>query len=116
MFHRPALGEPRSSASPNHQCPTAVRGFGAGVIVLWLAIAAIPGISYAQEPGVSAPASPEEGQASGDTLTAVWANTGEDKVTQDETRAKSANGTPRNSAWDGRNVRVFGARNEVVAF
>jgi hypothetical protein len=48
---------------------------------------------------------------------AIWANSGEDKVTKDELRA-SRNG-PRsvlNSFWDGTAVKVKGARNEVVAF
>src|ERR1039458_9074127 len=48
-------------------------------------------------------------------LTAIWANTGEDKVTQDELRAtKGAN--VKNSVWDGFKISIFGARNEVVAF
>jgi len=48
-------------------------------------------------------------------ITAIWANTGEDKVTQDELRAtKGAN--VKNSVWDGSKITIFGARNEVVAF
>src|ERR1019366_10243736 len=48
-------------------------------------------------------------------LTALWANTGEDKVTQDELRAtKGAN--VKNSVWDGSKISIFGGRNEVVAF
>lgn len=49
-------------------------------------------------------------------LSAVWANTGEDKVTQEELRA---NGNPQNvlnSVWDGQKIQIFGAKNEVVAF
>ena len=46
----------------------------------------------------------------------VWANTGEDKVTRDELRAATDPVSVTNSAWDTGSVRVFGARNEVVAF
>jgi hypothetical protein len=63
-------------------------------------------------------------------LTAVWANDGLEKVPQEEIRVKqapcrSANGikgrlpTQRsvvNSKWNGSEVRLFGGRNEVVAF
>ena len=46
---------------------------------------------------------------------AVWANDGEDKVTQDELRA--SNSTPvANSLWNGNTVSLFGAKNEVVNF
>ena len=48
-------------------------------------------------------------------ITAVWANTGEDKVTRDELRAtRGANVT--NSVWDGTKISIFGGRNEVVSF
>lgn len=49
-------------------------------------------------------------------ITAVWANTGEDKVAQDELRTKTGNRPVLNRSWDGRTVRLFGAKNEVVAF
>jgi len=49
-------------------------------------------------------------------LTAVWANTGEDKVTRDELRATANPTAVKNSVWDGTKVKLFGARNEVVAF
>ena len=55
-------------------------------------------------------------------ITAVWANTGEDKVTQDELRTATGrspylNRQPvLNRSWDGRTVRLFGAKNEMVAF
>jgi hypothetical protein len=46
---------------------------------------------------------------------AVWANDGEDKVTQDELRA--SNSTPvANSLWNGNTISLFGAKNEVVNF
>jgi hypothetical protein len=48
-------------------------------------------------------------------LTAVWANSGEDKVAQEELRA-SAGRNVLNSVWDGTRIAVFGARNETVAF
>jgi hypothetical protein len=47
-------------------------------------------------------------------LTAIWANDGEDKVTRDERRA-SLKRDVRNLVWDGSRIRLFGARNEVVA-
>jgi hypothetical protein len=49
-------------------------------------------------------------------ITAVWANTGEDKVTQEELRTATGRGPVLNRSWDGRTVRVFGARNEMIAF
>lgn len=50
------------------------------------------------------------------TLTAVWANDGGDKVTQNEKRATASAAAVKNSVWDGAKVNVFGAKNEVVAF
>lgn len=48
-------------------------------------------------------------------ITAVWASTGEDKVTRAELRStKGRNVT--SSTWDGRRITVFGARNEIVSF
>ena len=49
-------------------------------------------------------------------VTAVWANTGEDKVTRDELRTLTGHRPVLNRSWDGRTVRLFGAKNEVVAF
>jgi hypothetical protein len=115
MFHRAAVGEARPSVSPNRNGRSAVLGFAATIVASCLGAAIVQGISFAQEHGVAA-ASPEEDRALDNAATAVWANTGEDKVTQDEIRSKTANGMVVNSAWDGRNVRIFGARNEVVAF
>jgi hypothetical protein len=48
-------------------------------------------------------------------ITAVWANDGEDKVTQDELRASSGQ-TVTNSLWNGTTITLFGARNEVINF
>jgi hypothetical protein len=48
-------------------------------------------------------------------ITNVWANNGEDKVTQDELRAYKGKNVI-NSVWDGDTIRLFGARNEVVDF
>src|SRR5438128_2373473 len=50
------------------------------------------------------------------SINAVWANDGEDKVTRDELRASQNPSGVLNSVWDGTQVKVFGARNEVVAF
>ena len=49
-------------------------------------------------------------------ITAVWANTGEDKVAQEELRTRKGNRVILNRTWDGKAVHLFGARNEVVAF
>ncbi|WP_218933862.1 DUF4091 domain-containing protein [Rubripirellula lacrimiformis] len=47
---------------------------------------------------------------------AVWANQGEDKVAQEETRLLDASEDVRNSVWDGETIRVRAAVNETVAF
>ncbi len=44
---------------------------------------------------------------------AVWAIGDGDKVKRDD---RHHPGRAKNSAWDGRTIRVFGARNEIVAF
>ncbi len=49
-------------------------------------------------------------------ISAVWANNGEDKITRDEQRASSDPAGVINSVWDGTTIRIFGAKNEVVAF
>ncbi len=49
-------------------------------------------------------------------LSAVWANTGEDKVTQDDCRASANPDSVKNSVWDGVGVSLFGAKNEVINF
>ncbi len=49
-------------------------------------------------------------------LSAVWANTGEDKVTQDELRGSQNPSSVTNSVWDGNAIQLFGAKNEVVGF
>ena len=46
-------------------------------------------------------------------LSAVWANNGEDKVTQSELRATNGT-TVTNNSWDGTKINLFGAQNEVV--
>jgi hypothetical protein len=57
------------------------------------------------------------GGASGTTsITAVWANEGGDKVTQDELRATTSATAVANSVWDGHCIKTFGAKNEVVSF
>lgn len=48
--------------------------------------------------------------------TVVWANTGGDKVTQDEHRASNDPSAVLNSVWDGEHINIFGAKNEVVVF
>ena len=49
-------------------------------------------------------------------VTAVWANDGGDKVTQDELRARTGHRPILNRLWDGSRIRLFGAKNEVVNF
>jgi hypothetical protein len=56
------------------------------------------------------------GTSSATSITAVWANEGGDKVTQDELRAAASPTAVVNSVWDGHCVRTFGAKNEVVSF
>ncbi len=51
----------------------------------------------------------------GSALTAVWVNSGEDKVTKRDLR-KTRGMDVRNRLWDGKGVRLSGARNEVIAF
>ena len=61
-------------------------------------------------PGTSDGGAPTASSA----LTAAWANDGSDKVTRDELRA--SNGADvTNSLWDGTTLRLFAAKNEVVA-
>jgi hypothetical protein len=52
----------------------------------------------------------------GNGLTAVWANDGGDKVTRDELRASLDSASVENKIWDGTTIKIFGAKNEVVAF
>ena len=49
-------------------------------------------------------------------ISALWANDGGDKVPQEEIRVKSGAAVPKNSVWTGDKVKLFGAKNEVVAF
>ena len=46
-------------------------------------------------------------------ITAVWANDGGDKITQDELRASSGQDV-KNSLWNGTRITLFGAKNEVI--
>lgn len=48
-------------------------------------------------------------------ITAIWANDGGDKVTRNELRARSGERSVQNSVWDGRQVRLFAAANEIVS-
>ncbi len=58
---------------------------------------------------ISAMAAPQQG------ISAIWANDGGDKVTQDELRA-SRGLDVKNRLWDGQSIRLFAAKNEVVSF
>lgn len=46
----------------------------------------------------------------------IWANSGEDKVTRDELRASRNAASVRNSVWNGEQIELSAARNEVVSF
>jgi hypothetical protein len=65
---------------------------------------------------LGAGAAPGRAGAQVGNVAAIWANDGGDKVTRDELRASRGGGAPRSRGWDGRTVRLDGARNEVVAF
>jgi hypothetical protein len=116
MFHGPAAGELRFSVPAKRKHWMLALGLGAAISTSFAGAGLIQAASHAQEIGAAAAASAEQRPASDKVLTAVWANTGEDKVAQDEIRSKSSNPTLLNSVWDGRNVRLVGARNEIVAF
>lgn len=53
-------------------------------------------------------------------ITAVWANDGGDKVTQDELRVtrhtENRTGLTHNRTWDGNSIHLIGAHNEVISF
>ena len=66
----------------------------------------------------AAPTFSQEGLVSpsaASALTAVWANDGGDKVTQDELRASDGLNVV-NSLWTGNAITLFGAKNEVIDF
>ena len=46
----------------------------------------------------------------------IWANDGGDKITRDELRAYTDPASVINSVWDGEEIYLFGAKNEVVSF
>lgn len=48
-------------------------------------------------------------------ISAVWANNGQDKVVRGDLRASKGTDLT-NSVWDGATIKLFGAKNEVVAF
>ena len=81
---------PQRTPSPAESAATSGRG-------------AIPGT-------VAAPASVPKG------ISAVWANDGGDKVTRDELRTVTKHRRVQNSIWDSHTIRLFGAKNEVIAF
>ena len=60
--------------------------------------------------------SPTSSQAAPGAMTAVWANDGSDKVTQDDLRMLTGNRPVPSRVWDGNGIHLFGAKNEVVSF
>jgi hypothetical protein len=71
-------------------------------------------------PSVTPPSAPAAVSSSTGHISAVWANEGGDKVSQDELRVsnktENLTGTVLNRAWDGNTIKLTGARNEVVSF
>ena len=49
-------------------------------------------------------------------LSAVWADSGDEKIAQEELRATTGSTSTLSRVWDGTTISVFGARNEVVSF
>ena len=68
----------------------------------------------ATPPPSSAPTAPPTAPIANLGDIGVWANSGEEKIVQEETRSFTRDTT--NSHWDGTTIRTFGARNEVVSF
>ena len=62
------------------------------------------------------------GAQSGESgISAIWANEGGDKVLREERRASGGativpSAGVTNSVWDGKSIRLFGAKNEIVNF
>src|SRR5215207_4632591 len=53
---------------------------------------------------------------SDDSISAIWANDGGDKVAREELRGTTNQREVHNSVWDGNRIHLFGAKNEVIAF
>ncbi len=76
--------------------------------VLLLGVSALLGCVREDTPAVqAAPAGPG--------ITRVWAVDDGEKVRRDDLSHWAAS-SPDNAVWDGRTIRLFGARNEIVAF
>ena len=50
------------------------------------------------------------------SLSGIWVNSGLEKIPSEEMRATKASGAITNRLWDGRSIRLSGARNETVHF
>ena len=89
------------------------------ILALWMVIPA-SGVFPGNEVGDHYPDRPQVKTESRTVpvpgISAVWANNGEDKITRDELRASAHPASVINSVWDGSKIRIFGARNEVIAF
>lgn len=74
-------------------------------------------VTVAPAPVVTPPPPPSN---SASNISGVWANEGEDKVSQDELRAtkhaENKTGTVINRAWNGNTIQLTGAKNEVLSF
>ncbi len=65
-------------------------------------------------PPTPEPPTPATPPVTAGTLSAIWANTGEDKVTQHDLRASTGESVA-NSVWTENSINLFGAKNEVVS-
>src|SRR5262245_56320245 len=72
-------------------------------------------VSLSGEIALSTGTLPTRGEAASG-ISAVWANDGGDKVTQDDLRVSARALNVTNSVWDGTQITLFGAKNEVVDF
>lgn len=95
-----------------------------GVVLLALGIACACGHAPSKPHADAGPdsalldgtAPPDAGPLGPTALTALWANSGEDKVPAEDLRATGNPSAVHNRHWDGARVNLFGARDEVVAF
>ena len=76
--------------------------------------------AWAYQPAGANTDNPQLSSSAPSNISAVWANEGGDKVSQDELRAsnrtENLTGTVINRAWDGSAIHLTGARNESVSF
>jgi hypothetical protein len=99
--------------------PRNITIFGVGTTLLILLFGVIAcSIGKVSETETAAASSPgQPGTSTGSSnIVQVWANEGGDKVTRDELRATNDPSAVFSLVWDGTDISLFGARNEVVSF